>query len=195
MAQPREVMWRRIMDDRSLEIARLTRRPDGVAVAGTVLIAEAGRPLRIDYAFTCDPAWHTRTVRLTQTYDGASRALALDHDGAGGWRLDGEPAAALAGCTDVDLGVSPSTNALPVNRLGLAVGETGTIRAAWVLFPALDVVAAEQSYERLADRQYRYRSVASGFEAVVDVDVDVDGLPVDYAGIWRRIAEGPAVPE
>jgi len=61
-----------------------------------------------------------------------------------------------------------------------------------VKFPALETVAAEQDYARLQHNTYRYRSLASGFEAVIRVDGD--GLPLDYEGIWKRIAEGPAAP-
>ena len=192
MAAAREIMWRRVMDDLSFEHARFAGGPSGPEISGTVLIAEGGTPLRVEYAIACDAQWRTRTVRLTQTHAGGRRDLRLDHDGSGGWRVDGRIVEALSGCTDVDLGVSPSTNALPINRLHLEPGATGTIRAAWVRFPSLDVVAAEQSYERLEDSSYRYRSLTSGFEAVVEVDAD--GLPVDYAGIWRRVADGPAAP-
>lgn len=191
-AWPRAVIWRRILDESSFEQARLAPGATGPVLSGTVLIAEAGAPLRVDYRIECE-GWSTRSVALTQTFGGSRTALRLDHDGAGRWWRDGAEAPALAGCTDVDLGVSPSTNALPINRLGLPVGAEATIRAAWVLFPSLEVNPAEQSYARLEPALYRYRSVASGFEATVAVDAD--GLPTDYSDIWRRIAEGPAAPD
>lgn len=193
MTTSREIMWRRTMDDLSFEHARLETWPGGSRVSGTVLAAENAAPLRVEYAVTCDSGWRTRAVTVTQSFDGRRRSLQLAHDGAGGWTIDGEPVPALDGCTDVDLGLSPITNALPVNRLRLPVGATGEIRAAWVRFPSLAVVPAEQSYERLGERRYRYHSRTSGFEA--EIEVDDDGLPVDYAGIWRRVAEGPAAPE
>ena len=99
----------------------------------------------------------------------------------------------LRSCTDVDLGISPSTNALPVNRLKLALGARKEIDTAWVQFPDLTVTPARQSYRHLAKRGYEYRSVASGFATLLVVDED--GLPIDYAGVWSRVAEGPAAPE
>lgn len=190
MLQPRELMWRRVMDELSFEHARIAPGPLGPELSGTVLVAEKGAPLRLDYRITCDSGWRTLEVEVGQTYVSKRRTLRLGHDGEGRWRLDGHEAPSLAGCTDVDLGLSPSTNALPINRLPLRRGETAIIRAAWVRFPGLDVVPAEQSYERLDESRYRYRSIASGFEAVVEVDRD--GLPVDYSGVWRRVAEGAA---
>jgi uncharacterized protein len=97
--------------------------------------------------------------------------------------VDGKPAKALKGCTDVDLGCSPSTNTLPIRRLRLAIGGTKKIQAAWIQFPDLSVVKAAQTYTRLDEFTYRY---ASGtFEA--ELTVDDDGLVAAYAE-WRRTA-------
>ena len=190
MLQPRDIMWRRVMDDLSFEQARICSGPTGPELSGTVLVAEQGAPLSVDYRVTCNEDWVTRTVEVSQIHLGERRGLRLEHDGAGLWWRDGREAPELAGCSDVDLGVSPSTNALPINRLSLHRGGEAAIRAAWVRFPSLEVVPAEQVYTRLGDRRYRYRSLASGFEAVVEADHD--GLPIDYSGVWRRVAEGPA---
>lgn len=192
MKEAREIVWRRIRDDLSLEHGRLERNAGLARLMGTVMAAQESAPLRVDYLIDCDPEWRTRSASLTQIFRGRQESLRLDHDGAGGWRLNGAPAPSLTGCTDIDLGISPSTNALPVNRLRLPVGKAQTIRAAWVRFPDLSVVPAEQAYERLGAMKYKYRSLASGFEALIDVDED--GLPVEYQGIWRRIASGPAAP-
>lgn len=186
-------MWRRVIDDASFEHCVVREEAEGVRFTGLVLIAEKGVPLQVSYRIECDRHWQTRQVHIEQTLAGERSVLRLEHDGRGNWQLNGTDAPHLAGCTDVDLGVSPSTNALPINRLKLAVGTTAEIRAAWVLFPALDIVAAGQSYERLAARQYRYHSLGSNFEAVVDVDDD--GLPITYGDLWRRVAESAATPE
>ncbi|HLY57506.1 MAG TPA: putative glycolipid-binding domain-containing protein [Stellaceae bacterium] len=192
MTAAREILWRRTLDGLSFEHLRIGLGTDGPELAGTVLIAEAGMPLRVEYRIACDAAWRTRSVEITQTHAGTLATLRLDHDLAGTWRRNGTAAPDLDGCSDVDLGVSPSTNALPINRLGLPPGGSARIRAAWVLFPGLEVVAAEQDYERLGAARYRYRSVASGFEAAIDVDEE--GFPIDYAGIWQRLAAGPIAP-
>jgi hypothetical protein len=189
----REVMWKRIMDEMSFEHAVLARHADGVEIAGTVLISEGGAPLRAAYRLACDTAWRTRRFDLEQTFQGERRTLNLMHDGEGSWQINGVEAAQLASCIDVDLGVSPSTNALPINRLRLAIGERAEIRAAWIRPPGLEVVVARQSYERIDERRYRYLSLTSGFTATVEVDDD--GLPIEYAGVWRRVAEsGPSSP-
>jgi hypothetical protein len=57
------------------------------------------------------------------------------------------------------------------------------VRAAWVRFPNLNVEPLDQTYTRLGERTYRYQS--GTFEA--DLEVDDEGLVLDYPGIWRRV--------
>ena len=72
---------------------------------------------------------------------------------AGGvWRLDGRQRPEVAGCIDLDLNFSPSTNLLPIRRLELPVGGEARIRAAWLRFPAFSLEPLEQVYRRLGDR-------------------------------------------
>jgi hypothetical protein len=98
----------------------------------------------------------------------------------------------LKGCTDIDLGCSPSTNTLPIRRLRLGIGASSTIQAAWVRFPALVVVKAAQTYTRLDEFTYRYES--GDFSA--ELTADEDGLVASYAD-WQRtgFAFGPEDPE
>jgi len=87
-------------------------------------------------------------------------------------------------CIDVDLEWSPSTNTLPIRRLALAIGESKSVSAAWVRFPSLEVQRLDQTYERLEDRRYRYRS--GRFTA--DLALDQDGMVLQYGVNWNAVA-------
>ena len=95
-----------------------------------------------------------------------------------------DPIGELDGCIDADLEWSPSTNTLPIRRLGLAVGESRAVTAAWLRFPSLQVQRIDQSYERLAENRYRYRSGL--FTA--DLAVDDDGIVLQYGVNWKAVA-------
>lgn len=181
----RVVMWRRALDDQGFELMAVTRLGQSYRFQGTAFMAEAGVPSRVDYLIHCDGAWQTRQVRVRQVLGGDAVLLALTAT-RGKWHRNGLPAPELDGCTDIDLAISPSTNALPINRLRIPLGEAREIRAAWVRFPQCIVEAAQQSYERLARNRYLYRSMSSDFTATIEVDDT--GLPIDYSGIWRRVA-------
>jgi hypothetical protein len=179
----RRVAWRRSDDVETDEHCTLTVRDSGLSLVGTVLGAEGGLPVRVEYRILADAAGLTAAVNVRDLRGFEQRTLALTRDAKGSWSLNGVAARSLKGCTDVDLGCSPATNTLPIRRLRLAVGASRTIQAAWVRFPELVVEKTAQTYSRLDEFTYHY---ASGtFEA--DLTVDDDGLVAAYA-VWRRTA-------
>lgn len=178
----RRVAWRRSDEVEVDEHATLTIRDTGLSFVGTVLGAEAGIPVRIEYRVMTEgkggltTAAHVRDLRGFE-----QRALTLERSTKGAWSVNGKADRRLRGSTDVDLGCTPSTNTLPIRRLRLGVGQSQTIHAAWVRFPELIVEKSAQTYTRLDQFTYRYES--SGFSA--ELVVDEDGVVANYA-VWRR---------
>lgn len=182
----RRLIWRRILDDRSIESCTIAGRQDGFGIAGHIIAAHDDRPLDVAYDIQCGPDWAAQRVTIEQIFDGAARRLETVRTKEG-WLIDGVRDARLDNCLEPDLGLTPSTNALAIQRLKLEVGQVVEINAAWVKFPALTIEPALQRYQRLGLRDYRYTNVGSGFTAVLTID-DL-ALPVSYEGIWMRIAD------
>ena len=183
---PRALCWRRILDNNSLEYAVAQPSVVGLELAGTIVAIDNEAPLEVHYRIECDADWRTRTVSIEQRLGLQRSSLSLVADAVGAWSDQrGGLIDSLTGCLDVDLELTPITNTLPVNRLNLAIGQVEDIAVAWIRFPSLQIVHARQSYERLSDRTYRYRSLDSGFTAYIDVDEI--GLTVRYQGIWERL--------
>jgi hypothetical protein len=177
----RRVAWRRSDEVDADELCTLTVRDNGLSLVGTVLGAEEGRPVRVEYRVLADRAGLTTAAHVRDLRGFETRTIVLERDAKERWTVDGIAKRALKGCTDIDLGCSPSTNTLPIRRLRLAIGASHTIQAAWIRFPELVVVKAAQTYTRLDELTYRY---ASGtFEA--ELTVDDEGLVTAYAE-WRR---------
>ena len=184
----RRVAWRRSDEIETDEVCTLTLRDTGYSMVGTVLGADAGAPLRVEYQVLVDRSGLTTAAHVRDLRGFSTRTLAVERTAKGAWTVNGVAARSLKGCTDVDLGCSPSTNTLPIRRLNLAIGASQTIKAAWVRFPELEVVKADQTYTRLDEFTYRY---ASGtFEG--EISVDDDGLVTLYE-VWKRTgyAVGP----
>ena len=184
----RRVAWRRSDEVATDEHCTLTQRDSGLSLVGTVLGSEGGVPVRIEYRVLADAAGLTTAAHVRDLRGFEQRTLVLERDAKGGWSVDGKTVRALKGATDVDLGCSPSTNTLPIRRLRLGIGGSKTIKAAWVRFPELAVVKADQKYTRLDEFTYRYAS--GDFEA--ELTVDDEGLVAAYAD-WARtgVAIGP----
>lgn len=181
------ILWRRL-DLPGHEAAALAPSTEGWLLSGTAVFAESGRPCRLDYAIRCDQAFVTRHCTVSGIVGTARVRLDVERAPDGAWSVNGAGAPALAGCIDVDLGFSPSTNLLPIRRLALAVGTSAPVRAAWVRFPELTVEILEQSYTRVSTDRYLYESDGGNFRR--ELTVDDTGFVLLYPGLWQ--AEGPA---
>ncbi len=175
------VSWRRSDEVETDEHCTLTLRDSGLSLVGTVLGADGGAPVREEYRVLADGTGLTTAAHVRDLRGIEQRTLTIERDAKGNWTVDGTKVRALKGCTDVDLGCSPSTNTLPIRRLRLAVGASGTIKAALVQFPELTVLKSAQTYARIDEFTYRFTS--GEFEA--DLVVDDEGLVASYAD-WRR---------
>jgi len=170
MGTRRWILWQGLIAP-SMERFIATRTDRGFELSGLILQAHQDVPYIARYVLHVDEKWRTQSVKV-ELEDGGQRRLSLTADGEGHWSRDGQRAADIDNCLDVDLEWSPSTNTLPIQRLALAIGESNSVSAAWVRFPSLEVQRLDQTYERLEDRRYRYRS--GRFTA--DLAADEDGM-------------------
>jgi hypothetical protein len=181
----RSAAWRHHGAAEGFETLLLQRDGDGCRFEGFSAGVEEGVGWGIAYELAVDERWATRSARVVSH---GGRAVLLEADGAGGWLVDGDPAPRLDGCLDADLEGSACTNALPVRRLALDVGERAEVSAAYVRSD-LRVERLEQSYTRLEDeggrQRYEYASPAFDFRAVLVYDEH--GLILDYPGIATRV--------
>jgi hypothetical protein len=156
-----------------------------------------GRPLRDRAGARLDdaeraglPDWTPRRALVFARSASGEHALSLEGDGAGHWLIDGAPAGRLDGLLDVDLESSAFTNALPVHRLGLEIGQATDAPAAYVRALDLRVERLEQRYARVEDdgprEQYDYS--APRFDYADRLVYDEHGLVLDYPGLAVRAA-------
>jgi hypothetical protein len=187
---PATAAWRHVGTRVGFEVIFLRRDVDGYRVDGHSTAVENGEAWAIRYSITLDPGWATRTAYVIGRSAAVDHEAHLEGDGIGGWRVDGTPALELAGCLDVDLEASAFTNAFPVHRLGLHVGQRDDAPAAYVRAPDLRVERLEQSYARLQDdgahSRYEYAAPEFGYRDVLVYDES--RLVLDYPGIAARVA-------
>jgi len=183
----RSLLWAPVRET-GLEHLHLSQRKNEIVADGMVLFEAQGVPTRAHYTIRCQSNWLTRQVAIhTVGLTGARQRLSSD--GAGHWFRAGTPLAALDGCLDVDINVTPFTNTLPIRRLALKPGQSAEISVVYIALPQLEIKPVKQRYTCLdltpEGGRYRYESLASGFTA--ELRVDADGLVIDYAGIWKRV--------
>jgi uncharacterized protein len=179
------ILWRRI-DIPGHEIGRVVRRNDRWELSGTAVFAHERRPCRLDYLVVCDSGWRTNSAHVKGLIGDREIDLNVSIDAEQRWYLNGTECAAVAGCIDIDLGFSPSTNLLPIRRLSLPVGEEADVKAAWLPFPSLVFEVLSQVYRREGERTYRYEAGGGTFVRVLEVNSV--GFVTTYPGLWQAEA-------
>ena len=176
-------VWRRLDLD-GLVFVRLERNADGPLVAGHEICVDGAERWAARFAITLDGAWrHRRTTVDVIDHEG-TRQLELTLDDQNAWTRDGQADPSLAGCTDLDLGGNPFTNAFVTRRVAPAMGTELEVRVAFVETPALSVRPVVQRYQRLAEDKWVFADDEYGrFE----FGTDADGVAVDYERLAERL--------
>lgn len=189
-------------DPYGAEFAEVTPAPDQIEAHG-IAIGTAPAAYRLDYGLQTTAGHVTAWLSATVRGEGWARSLRLIRASDGSWAakrtesgeppFDGPPADGLdglAGARDCDLAYSPITNAMPIRRL-LEPGAPPSlgITVAWVSVPDLGVTPDRQRYTLVERRPggatVRFEALDGTFHA--EIEVDEDGLVVDYPGIARRV--------
>ena len=176
MGRTRLIVWRGTDEPRQTlaEAAAVELWDDGLRATGT----QIGADYRVDYELDASlEGFVTNSLTVTARGEGWSRALTLRRDQMGDDVLD------------CDLALSPLTNAMPILRHGLHVQPgSADFKMAWVDVPSLTVHTSAQRYEHVAPGVVRYvdRGEFAGFTATLELDGD--GLVVNYPGLAERAA-------
>ena len=169
--------WR-TWDHDHLETLTLRWENEGWTATG-----EVGREA-ITYVIRLSATWQVRQFLLFR--DLVEPDLWLGADGTGRWgEMNGAHRHDLAGCTDVELTVTPFTMSVPIRRLGLDVGDRAEVTVARIDVESLGIVPVAQRYERLTARRFRRTDLDSG--EITEFDVDEYGLVHDDPEAFRRL--------
>ena len=181
------ILWRRL-DGPGHEFLRLSSEEFSWRLSGAAVFSHEQQPCRLDYKVECDLHWHTVSGRVTGWLGNKPVEIYISVEHPRRWRLNADECPAVAGCTDLDLNFSPSTNLLPIRRLNLAIGEEAAVQAAWLRFPDFTFERLDQTYRRLDAETYRYES--AGGEFVREIRVNAAGLVTSYPDFWEAETGG-----
>ncbi|WP_347312215.1 putative glycolipid-binding domain-containing protein [Defluviimonas sp. SAOS-178_SWC] len=156
------------------DACRFALNSRGLVIEGSSRTGDMTRRYRV----RAEPSGITRRARITSRVENRL----IERDPAGRWVMNGREVPEVAGAVDIDLGFTPATNALPIRRLGLAVGGSADIVVAWLDPADRKLKPLRQIYTRLDADRYRYSSPDHGFET--DLTVDRFGAVTHYPGYW-----------
>lgn len=142
---------------------------------------------KVEYTIRTNQDWVTLFCDVRSQHSDRIEHILLESDGNGNWLMDGKEAKQFKGCIDVDIPLTPFTNTLPINRLGLAPGAEQKIAVIYIDILGKQIRVVKQRYLRRSDKIYHYENVPNDFEA--NIEVDDLGLVVDYPALFVRSAK------
>lgn len=158
-----------------------------ICAAGLAIGESDGVRFATSYVIGLDGAWQVKSLSLADA--GERGEVTRFVRSAAGWSssdrdLDLAP---FTASIDIDLSCTPFTNTLPIRRLNLAIGEGQDIEVMHFSTPDFRPRIARQRYTRLAERRFLYEDATFDFSA--ELEVDEDGLVLDYPGLFRRVPD------
>jgi hypothetical protein len=197
------VAWTKA-DPPGAEFAVIQIEPTRLSTRG-IAIGSDPEPYRLSFELQTREQYITDRAVIETQGAGWTRHLEIQRSPAGVWSASGQSAgklempepggdpAEMGNALDLDLGLSPVFNTMPVLRHNLHNGGSAEdFLMIWVSVPDLSIHASPQRYTFLerrsgAQRLVRFEAVGEGEDFVADVQFDSDGLVVDYPGIATRI--------
>ncbi|AXE32925.1 putative glycolipid-binding domain-containing protein [Chromobacterium phragmitis] len=180
------LFWQRL-DSPGLEQVQIDTGADlALTASGSLLHAGTGASLR--YRMQLDHHGRLSHAQIDVSAP-EPRQLTLQHAESGRWLVNGQPQPAWDACQELDLQACGLTNAFPIRRLKLGVGDSVELHMLFVRLPSLEPTICPQRYTRLPDHDgmpcYRYES--PGFAA--DIVVDEQGFTLHYSDFLQRLPQ------
>lgn len=175
------ILWRRL-DRPGHDACQMRFEADEWHLEGSAVWQGRGGPAWLDYGVTCAGDWQTRSARVQGRVAGRAYSLSIRRGQGGEWRVNGDEVPESHGLMEVDLGFTPATNTIALQRLKVAGG--GDSAALWLDDGDWRVKPLHQSYHRKDDGRWAYHAAESGFETCLTVDRH--GFVTDYPGFWTK---------
>jgi hypothetical protein len=177
------MLWRRL-DVPGHDACRLVRESERWRLEGVAAFRQNGAVGQIAYRVTCDEYWRTLDAHVHGSLGSTAVDVGVRRSARGVWILNGEAVPDLHECVDVDLGFTPSTNALQIRRIALEVGQAKDVPVAWLDVAAQKLSVLRQRYERRTETEYWYEAARFDYSGMLAVNEA--GFPTAYPGLWEE---------
>ena len=181
------ILWRRL-NQAGHDACRLTHERERWRLEGVAAFCEHASVVQLAYRVTCDALWRTIDAHVHGSLGSQPLDIGIRRAATGVWIMNGEALPGLHDCLDVDLGFSPSTNALHIRRISLEIGQRAEVPVAWVDIFERRLNRLAQSYERRSEKTYWYEAPQFGYADTLVVN-EV-GFPTQYPGLWQAESGG-----
>ncbi|MEX0777101.1 MAG: putative glycolipid-binding domain-containing protein [Phycisphaeraceae bacterium] len=177
-------LWRRL-DTPGHDACALESLALGWRLQGAAVFRQQGAPVWLTYRLTCDSSWNTIEGQVQGWHGDQPVQWAIQHNGQGGWMLNGQAVAGLEACRDLDLCFTPATNFLQIRRIALAISQTADVPVAWLDPAAGTLSLLPQRYQRRSEFTYWYEAPTVGYQGLLELAPT--GIVRRYPDLWELV--------
>lgn len=175
------ILWQRL-DISGHDACRIRKTGTTWSIEGTAIFADTKTSSHLNYHLTFDKDWSSLGGRISGWQDSHEITLLIERNANNQWKLNNDTVASVQGSRDLDLGFTPATNTNAIRRLHLDIGEKRETVAAWLDTSDSQLKPLAQSYERLTNTLYEYRSTNNNFHA--RLTTNDFGVVIKYPNLW-----------
>lgn len=178
----KSILWEGIANDTE-EHCSVNFLDAGIMVRSEIEGWSGTIPVYAEYIIRLDLHWNVLEFEIEFHVSDHQHSFHLILDALGNWRdKNGTTYPEFKGYTYVDISLSPFTNSLPINGLGMAVGESREFGLIYIDVMEARMMPDSQKYTKLSNNSYRFENAGGNFTA--EIAVDDDGFVTDYPGLF-----------
>lgn len=181
----KSILWEGIANDTE-EHCSVNFLDTGIVVRSEIEGWAETVPVYAEYIIRLNHQWDVQEFEIEFHVSDHQHTFHLICDVSGNWTdKSGKEFPEFKGCTFIDITLTPLTNSLPINNLGLAIGESREFNLIYIDVLETSMRIDRQKYTKLDDNNYRFENDAGNFTA--DIVIDDDGFVTDYPELFTML--------
>lgn len=178
----KSILWEGIANDTE-EHCSVNFLDTGIVVRSEIEGWAETVPVYAEYIIKLDLQWNVQEFEIEFHVSDHQHAFHLICDTSGNWTdKEGNAYPEFKGCTFIDITLTPFTNSLPINNLGLAIGESREFDLIYIDVLETQMRTDRQKYTRLNDNSYRFENDEGNF--IAEITVADDCFVTDYPELF-----------
>lgn len=181
----RTIVWKGLDVDTD-ETCAVNYHDNDITVRSEISGWADGKPLTVEYFIRLGKSWDVLQFEVTAQVGTQVNRYAMHRDDSGKWReTGGEESPEFEGCDYIDISLTPLTNSLPINGLGLLEGTSKYTDVVYIDVLDNKLRRDRQQYTKLSRLKYKF--VNDGGDFTAEIDVDEQGFVTDYPNLFENI--------
>lgn len=172
------------LDNKTIEDCRVEKMISGYTIQSFLNGNADEKDVDVSYVIKLNNNWQVLSFSIDGKIAGDYFSAVMQNDNGKWTDASGKPFPEFDGMCFIDITLTPFTNTLPVNSLGLTVGESAEIDLIYIDVVERKIYTDHQKYTRISDFRYKFENDGGNFTA--EIEFDRNGFVMHYPNLFSR---------